>query len=184
MNILPSLSHHRTLLWQYWQGHTITQTALVIADIRAEYLNPSFLVKKTSGGFRLVTAFAELHSYSKQQPLRSIARWKYLIISDLTNAFYQILLSKSSMKYCRVATPYRGVSLYAMGMPGSETALEKLMFRFLGNCIQDGIVARLADDLYCGGHTLDELLSNWKRVLDALQKSNLKLSPSKNSYLS
>ena len=37
----------------------------------------------------------------------------------------------------------------------------------------------IADDLYCGGNTLDELLSNWKRVLDALQKSNLKLSPSK-----
>ena len=51
------------------------------------------------------------------------------------------------------------------------------MFRVLGNCIQDGIVGKLADDLYCGGNTLDELLSNWKRVLDALQKSNLKLSP-------
>ena len=53
------------------------------------------------------------------------------------------------------------------------------MFRVLGNCIQDGIVTKLADDLYCGGNTLDELLSNWKRVLDSQQKSNLKLSPSK-----
>ena len=53
------------------------------------------------------------------------------------------------------------------------------MFRVLGNCIQDGIVAKLADDLYCGGNTLVELLSNWKRVLDALQKSNLKLSSAK-----
>ena len=159
--------------------------------ITAEYLNPSFFVKKTSGRFRLVTAFAEVGRYSKPQPslmpdvdstLGSIARWKYLITSDLTSAFYQIPLSKSSMKYCRVATPYRGVRVYtrcAMGMPGSETALEELMFRVLGNSIQDGIVAKLADDLYCGGNTLDELLSNWKRVLDALQKSNLKLPPSK-----
>ena len=159
--------------------------------ITAEYLNPSFLVKKTSGGFRLVTAFAEVGRYSKPQPslmpdvdstLRSIARWKYLITSDLTIAFYHIPLSKSSMKYCGVATPYRGVRVYtrcAMGMPGSETALEELMFRVLGNCIQDGIVAKLADDLYCGGNTLYELLSNWKKVLDALQKSNLKLSPTK-----
>ena len=53
------------------------------------------------------------------------------------------------------------------------------MFRVLGNCIKDGIVAKLADDIYCGRNTLDELLSNWKRVLDELQKSNLKLSPSK-----
>ena len=139
----------------------------------------------------MVTAFAEVGRYSKPQPslmpdvdstLLSIARWKYLITSDLSSAFYQIPLSKSSMKYCRVATPYRGVRVYrrcAMGMPGSETALEELIFRVLGNCIQDGIVARLADDLYCGGNTLDELLSNWKRVLDALQKSNLKLPPSK-----
>ena len=106
--------------------------------ITAEYLNPSFLVKKTSGGFRLVTTFAEVGRHSKPQPslmpdvdstLRSIARWKYLIRSDLTNSFYQIPLSESSMKYCRVATPYRGVKcLYAMGMPGSETALRNLCF--------------------------------------------------------
>ena len=60
-------------------------------------------MKKTSGGFRLVTAFAELGRYSKPQPslmldvdstFRSIARWKYLITSDLPSAFYQIPLSK------------------------------------------------------------------------------------------
>ena len=148
-------------------------------------------MKKTSGGFRLVTAFAEVGRNSKPQPslmpdvdstLQSIARWKYLITSDITSAFYQISLPKSSMKYCRVATPYRGFGGYtrcAMGMPGSETALEELIIRVLSNCIQDGIVAKLADDLYCGRNTFDELLSNWKRVLDALHKSNLKLSPSK-----
>ena len=34
--------------------------------ITAEYLNPSFLVKKTSGGFRLVTVFAEVSRYRWQ----------------------------------------------------------------------------------------------------------------------
>ena len=114
--------------------------------------------------------------------LCNIAQWKYLISSDLTSAFYQILLSRSSMKYCGVATPFRGTRVYtrcAMGMPGSETALEELMCRVLGDCIQEGIVAKLADDLYCGGNTPDELLCNWKRVLETLQKCNLKLSPSK-----
>ena len=154
-------------------------------------MNPSFLVKKSSGGFRLVTAFADVGRYSKPQPslmpdvdstLRNIAQWKYLISSDLTSAFYQIPLSRSSMKYCGVATPFRGTRVYtrcAMGMPGSETALEELMCRVLGDCIQEGIVAKLADDLYCGGNTPDELLCNWKRVLETLQKCNLKLSPSK-----
>ena len=67
------------------------------------------------------------------------------------------------MKYCGVATPYRGTRVYAryaMGMPGSETALEELMCRVLGNLLQEGVVAKLADDLHCGGDTPDELLEN------------------------
>ena len=70
-----------------------------------EYLNPSFLVRKANGGSRLVTAFTEEGRYSKPKPslmpdvdsiLRSIACWKYIVVSDLTNAFYQIPLSNDS----------------------------------------------------------------------------------------
>ena len=159
--------------------------------ITVEYLNPSFLVAKPTGGHRLVTAFADVGRYSKPQPsllpdvdstLRTIAQWKYVIVTDLTSAFYQIPLSKSSMKYCGVATPFRGVRAYtrcAMGMPGSETALEELMCRVLGDCLQDGIAAKLADDLYCGADTPETLLENWRRILQALHKCNLHLSPSK-----
>ncbi|KAH3874557.1 hypothetical protein DPMN_037803 [Dreissena polymorpha] len=160
-------------------------------DVSVEYLNPSFLVKKAQGGYRLVTAFSEVARYSKPQPslmpdvdtiLRTIAPWKYLIVTDLTSAFYQIPLSKDSMKYCGVVTPFKGVRVYtrtAMGMPGSETALEEVMCRVLGECLEDGIVAKLADDLYCGADTLSALFENWKRVLTALDKANLKLSPTK-----
>ena len=160
-------------------------------NVVAEYINPSFLVKKPSGGFRLVTAFAEVGRYSKPQPslmpdvdstLRTIACWKHIIVSDLTSAFYQIPLSKESMKYCGVVTPFRGVRVYtrsAMGMPGSETALEELMSRILGDLLQDGIVAKLADDLYCGGNSLDELLCNWRKVLQAFHKCNIRLAASK-----
>ena len=86
--------------------------------ITIEYLNPSFLVPKPSGGHRLVTAFADVARYSKPQPslmpdvettLRTIARWKYLTVTDLTSAFCQIPLATESMKYCGVATPFRGI---------------------------------------------------------------------------
>ena len=65
----------------------------------AEYLNPSFLVKKPNGSFFLVTAFSDVGRYSKPQPallpdvestLRSIGAWKYIIVSDLTSAFYNV----------------------------------------------------------------------------------------------
>jgi hypothetical protein len=62
-----------------------------------------------------------------------------------------------------------------MGIPGSETALEELMRRIL----QEGSVAKLADDLFCGGDTLDEVWRNCGRVLEALKKSDIRLSPPK-----
>ena len=159
--------------------------------ISVEYLNPSFLVKKSNGGFRLVTAFSDVGRYSKPQPsllpdvdsiLRRIADWKYIAVTDLTKAFFQIPLSRESMKYCGVVTPFRGVRVYtraAMGMPGSETALEELTCRVLGDLLEEGVVTKLADDLYCGGDSPTALLHNWSRVLQALSDCGLKLSPAK-----
>ena len=159
--------------------------------ITIEYLNPSFLVTKPTGAHQLVTAFADVGRHSKPQPsllpdvdttLRTIAQWRYIIVTDLTSAFYQIPLSKDSIKYCSVSTPFRGIRAYtrcAMGMPCSETALEELMSRVLGDCLQDGIAAKLADDLYCGADSLEDLLENWRRVLHVLHKCNLRLLPSK-----
>lgn len=37
-------------------------------NIPDEYLNPSFLIKKPSGGYRLVITFADGGRYSKSQP--------------------------------------------------------------------------------------------------------------------
>ena len=66
-----------------------------------------------------------------------------------------------------------------MGMPGSETALEELMSRVLGDLFKDGIVTKIGDDLHCGGNSPGELLSNWKKVLQALHKCDLRLSAPK-----
>ena len=97
-----------------------------------------------------MTAFADVGRYSKPQPslmpdvdstLRTIAQWKYIIVTDLTNAFYQIPLSKSSMKYCGVANSFRGIRVYtrnAMGVPDSETAHAEIMCRVLSDSLPDG----------------------------------------------
>ena len=109
--------------------------------VSVEYLNPSFLIRKPNGGSRLVTTFAEVGRYSKPQlslmpdvdfTLRLIRQWKHIIVTDLTSAFYQIPLARESLKYCGVATPFRGTRV---GMPRSETALEKLMCRVLGDLL-------------------------------------------------
>ncbi|XP_033749128.1 uncharacterized protein LOC117333788 [Pecten maximus] len=114
--------------------------------------------------------------------LRQEAQWKYIIASDLTKSFYQIPLSRVSMEYCCVATPYKGVRVYvrsAMGMPGSETALEELTCQVLGDLVEAGCVAEVADDLYIGGNSFEELCQNWRNVLQALHRCNLNLSATK-----
>ena len=66
-----------------------------------------------------------------------------------------------------------------MGMPGSETALEEIMSRVLGEYIQRGFVAKLADDLYIGGDSEEDLTNHWLEVLQALSRNNLGLSATK-----
>ena len=92
-------------------------------SIVAEYLNPSFLIKKSSGGYRLVTSFGKVAKYAKPQPalmpnindtLQDIGQWKYIIKTDLTKAFYQIPLAGESYKYYGVATPFRGIRVYTV----------------------------------------------------------------------
>ena len=50
------------------------------------------------------------------------------------------------------------------------------MDRVLGDLLEEGVVAKIADDLYVAGNTLDELLHNWRRVLHALYTCDLCLS--------
>ena len=64
-------------------------------------------------------------------------------------------------------------------MPGSETALEEMMCRVPGDFIQEGCVTKLTNDLYCGGDSPETLLSNWRRVLESLDRCNLRLAPAK-----
>ena len=45
--------------------------------------------------------------------------------------------------------------------------------------LQEGILVKLADDLYCGANTPEHLLENWKRVLHTLHQSSLNLSAPK-----
>ena len=113
-----------------------------------------------------MTAFGEVGQYAKPQPalmpdtnkvLRKVSDWEELIITDLTHSYFQMLLAKESMKYCGIVTPFKGVRVYArgaMGMPGTETALEELLCRVLGDLITAGEVVKIADDLYMGGSTL------------------------------
>ena len=161
-------------------------------DITVENINPSFLVnKQNSNDKRLVTDFSSIAEYCRPTPtllpnidttLRTIGSWKYIVKTDMSSAYHQIPLKKSSKKFCGVHTPYKGLRVYnvgCMGLPGVEVALEELTCLLLGDMVQENKVAKTADDLFIGGQTPEELLLNFERVLDRFHKANIKLSPSK-----
>lgn len=160
-------------------------------DVKVEHVSPSFLVKKPSGGHRLVTAFNNIGNYAKPTPskittpdeiLQFLAQWTYVIKSDMTSQFFQLPMSFESIKYLGTATPFKGIRVYtraAMGMPGSTEHLDQLMYRILGDLIREGVVMKIADDLYVGGDDIQSLLYNWERILQQFELTNLRLSPTK-----
>ena len=160
--------------------------------VTVENTNPSFLVnKQNSPDKRLVTDFSSISDFCRPTPsllpdvnstLRSIGGWKYIIKSDMSSAYFQIKLKKSSKRYCGVHTPYRGLRVYnvgCMGLPGVEIALEELTCLLVGDLVKENKVAKVADDIFIGGRTPKELIQNFEVVLDRLLLANIKLSPSK-----
>lgn len=159
--------------------------------IQVVHISPSFLITKPSGGSRFVTSFFGLANFARSPPsrvtrtddvLRFLARWKKIIKTDMTQQFYQLAMRISSLKYLGVMTPYKGVRVYrraAMGMPGSSEHLDELMSRVLGDLMHEGTVCKLADDLYVGGNSDEDLLVTWEKILHKFELNNLKLSASK-----
>ena len=139
-------------------------------DIKVTHCSPSFLVKKSSGGTRLVTNFGPIADYALVPPsvttsvedvMRMLGQHSVIIHTDLTHGYFNIELDKESMGYVGVNTPYKGTYVYqrsVMGLPGSEAALEEILSRILGDLVQAGGVIKLVDDLYIGADSVDNVL--------------------------
>ena len=161
--------------------------------VTIENTNPSFLVKKQppSTEKRLVTDFSSIADYCRPTPtvmpnvestLRTIASWNIIGKTDMSAAYFQLEMKKSSKKYCGVHTPFKGLRVYntgVMGLPGVEVALEELTSLVLGDMVTEGKVAKLADDLFIGASNPAEFKQNLKEVLIRLHENNIKLKATK-----
>ena len=160
--------------------------------IKVVHTSPSFLVKKSDdSSYRMVTSFTELNKFIRLLPsrmsttsdvLRSVSRWKYIIKTDLKNAYYQIKIDKESMQWLGTNSPYKGMFVYAtaaMGLRNMAEYLEEVVSRVFGDMISEGVVDKVADDLLIGGDNIEELLRVWTRVLQRLLENGLTISASK-----
>ena len=120
-----------------------------------------------------------LVSPTPAQPTAPSAQRVRIVQSPVLSTFYESHPVPLTLDTGATSNIIRVYTRSAMGMPGSETCLEELMSRVLGDLIQEGCVAKIADDLYVGGISFEDALQNWQRVLEALKRNNLRLSASK-----
>ena len=66
-----------------------------------------------------------------------------------------------------------------MDMPGSSEYLQELMSHVFGDFVQEELVFLLADDIQVCGNSEEEVLNNYKPVLERLSTYNLSLSAAK-----
>ena len=100
----------------------------------------------------------------------------------MPKAYWQIKMSPDASKYMGIVTPFKGVRVYArdaMGREGAAKTLDSLLCAVLGDLVQQEKVVRIADDLYVGGISEDDILNNFRLVLEKMDFNNLKLSASK-----
>ena len=130
----------------WWVGETRGLKTTGRRELRCGVAKSVIPRQKSNDGYGQVDAFADVRRYSKPplSPNRSV---------------------ETHHHYWWCIPVHRWTC-----MPGSETALEEPMCLVLRDIIHEGVVAKIVDDLYCSAEWPEEILHNWKRVLQALSK--------------
>ena len=175
-------------------------------NIEVQHVMPAFLRKKqkakdkpnnelTTNDVRLVVNTCELSKYMKSLPAKiskpqdvynALAKWKYIVKTDLHQGFFQNHLHKEGQKWCGILTPFGGLRFFKRGIQGlinQTEELDELLANLFNDMLTRGKLVKLADDLFTGGNTIDEAMDNLEEMLKICNFNNLKLSSSKTIIL-
>ena len=175
-------------------------------DVQVQHVMPIFLRKKqkakdkpnnelTTQDVRLVVNTCELSKYMKSLPAKisrpqevynALAKWKFIIKTDLHQGFFQNHLHKDAQKWCGILTPFGGLRFFKRGIQGlinQSEELDELLANIFNDMLTKGKLVKLADDLFTGGNTVDEALANFDELLTTCKLNNIKLSPGKTFFL-
>merc|ERR1711940_461755 len=111
-----------------------------------------------------------------------MGRWKFIIQMDLYSGYFQNHMSEDAIPWLGVQTPFGGLRVLSrsgQGLMGMAEEFDELTAKVLKQEMQDGICAKIVDDVVVGGETMEEAAKNYIRVLKQLHAANLKVSPEK-----
>ena len=202
---VPSYEHDLKVLQQQLMDDLTDQGVLLIPQehgITVQAVCASFVQRKqrakdkakvnlTKDDLRLLINFGPVNDKIKPVPIHvpktedvliMMGRWKHIIIFDLYNAYYQNHMSKDAIPWLGVQTPFGGLRVMSrsgQGLAGMGEECDELTARVLKQELQDGICAKIADDIVVGGDTQKEAAVNYIRILSKLNNANIKVSPEK-----
>ena len=204
---VPCYDHDLKVLQQELMDDLTEQNVLLVPqdhNIKVESVCPSFIQRKKRGkdkpkdkltkdDVRLIINFGPVNDKIKPLPnrvpktediLTMLGRWNHIIIFDLHSGYFQCHMSEDAIPWLGVQTPFGGlrvISRSGQGLLGQAEEFEELISKVLKQELQDGICAKIVDDVIVGGDTQEEAAKNYVRILSKLHNANLKIAPEKTS---
>ena len=205
----PSYGQHAELLFnqkclQMKQLDVLADPADL--DIQPLLLNNAWIVKKASAGkkpweecsvndVRLVVGFDFLNKYLQNPPgevtkpeaiFASVASWRYMAEIDAKDCYFQIPMRmekrhKTKLAYMCIKTALGTLCFKraAMGLLGMDVFQDEMMQRIFGDLILQKKLITLADNIYFGADTLEDLAALLEEVLSRCELADLRIKPAK-----
>ena len=172
----------------YQELKSMEEQGLIEVDTETRFNSPLIIIRKRSGGIRLVNNFKRLNEVTVQEKytmtkptelIYRIAGGKWVTRLDLRCFYYQILLSPECRRYTGFYTPW-GVYHYNImpqGLSGSPITAQRLIDRILRGAHK--YANALQDDIAIHSVSWEDHLKHVEDILQRLRAAGLTANVSK-----
>ena len=106
--------------------------------------------------------------------------WKHIIVLDLYNGFFQNHLSRDSLEWLGVMTPFGGLRVItrsAQGLLGMSEEFNLLVKKIIKEELHEGKCCQIIDDVFIGGETQEEAAATYIKILNKFKLANSRWRP-------
>ncbi|GBO40891.1 Retrovirus-related Pol polyprotein from transposon 297 [Araneus ventricosus] len=165
----------------------------IIQPSKSAYAAPVLLVQKSDGSYRLVSDLRKLNSKTIPDnfPLPNLSEMidmlsgaKYFTLMDLTSGFHQMSMHPDHSHLTAIITEF-GLFEYKripFGLKNANASFQRLISIVLVG-LNDLKVACYIDDVVVASNSFQEHIERLELVFQRLRTANLKVKPSKCSFL-